>query len=266
MIASDVHSGRAVATLDDLLTMPPVDIGGLDIALTNLLCATGLPGAEDMDIPDCRHRLDSLADMARRKIERDLPRFKSDPGQFKFPRPVSENFFRIINMVTALKVDAGLHYNPKRQNGKGSRPFNSKDMLINGLLSEHRIGTCNSIPVVVVAVGRRLGRFARRHVPNQPFDVPADCLGRPAIGQPGQTPAIPAMIVQVDPPPPAGVDHAVHRVLGPIRSHVGSPAKVAARAKRAASWRGEPLPCLWGESRQRLYKALTESRIGWPGR
>jgi tetratricopeptide (TPR) repeat protein len=147
-----------IPTLAEILQMAPDELSRLDLGLRNLVCATGLPGAEDMDIPEYMRRLEVLAEYVRKKTQRQLPMFRENPGQFHFPRPVTENFFRIIVLVHALKTDAGLRYNPERADQKNSdKPFSAKEMLINGLLSDERIGTCNTIPVVIAAVGRRLG-------------------------------------------------------------------------------------------------------------
>jgi hypothetical protein len=132
-------------------------------------------------------RLDVLADFARRKVHRDLVRFREDPAQFKFPMPCTENFFRIINLVCFLQFDAGLRYNPERKEDNPT-PLNSKDLLINGLLSDERVGTCNSIPVLIVAVGRRLGYplflsatthhvWARWDGGGERFNIEASCPG-----------------------------------------------------------------------------------------
>lgn len=37
-------------TLEELLAIPDKDLGRVDIARMNLLCATGLPGAENIDV------------------------------------------------------------------------------------------------------------------------------------------------------------------------------------------------------------------------
>jgi tetratricopeptide (TPR) repeat protein len=187
VVTSCLRDAAVVPTFDDLLCMPPQDIARYDIATTNLLCASGLPGAEDMDILEYLRRLAVLTDLALRKIERDLPRFRRDPAQFRFPKPVSESFYRIINLVSALQFDAGLRYSPERKE-ENPAPYSSKDLLINGLLSDQRIGTCNSIPVVLVAVGRRLGYplyltatcqhvIARWEGGGERFNIDASCPG-----------------------------------------------------------------------------------------
>lgn len=178
-----------IPTLAEMLEMGPAELSRLDVGLRNLLCATGLPGAEDMDFPECMRRLEALKEHVHRRTERDLVRFRENPAQFNFPRACTENFFRIITFVCALKDDGRLHYNPERTDGKGENvPFDSKDMLINGLLGDERIGTCNSIPVVIVAVGRRLGyplylSTTRHHVwarwdgGGERFNIEASCPG-----------------------------------------------------------------------------------------
>ena len=178
-----------IPTLAQMLQMAPPELSRLDIGLRNLLCAAGLPGAEDMDIPECMRRLEALTEHVRRRTDHDLIRFREKPTQFNFPRPCTENFFRIVTLVCALKDDGGLYYNPERAEGKGGNvPFDSKDMLINGLLSDKRIGTCNTIPVVIVAVGRRLGyplylSTTRQHVwarwdgGGERFNIEASCPG-----------------------------------------------------------------------------------------
>ena len=153
-----IGTGVGVPTFDEMLQVPPSQFSRLDLALCNLLCATGLPGAEDMDIREYMRRLQALTEYVRKKTERQLPIFRLDPSQFGFPRPVTGNFFRIIVLVHALKTDGRLRYNPRRTDASSAdMPFSSKDMLINGLLSDERIGTCNTMPVLISAVGRRLG-------------------------------------------------------------------------------------------------------------
>ena len=71
---------------------------------------------------------------------------------------MTENFLRVISLVTSVKANDGLHYNPKRMGSGNTDPYiSSKEALINGLLSEEKTGTCSSIQIVIVAVGRRLG-------------------------------------------------------------------------------------------------------------
>jgi hypothetical protein len=67
-------------------------------------------------------------------------------------------------LSTVLQQDLGVHYNLER----APRPFellepndvffaNSQDVFLHGLTGGKHHGTCSSMPVLVVAVGRRLG-------------------------------------------------------------------------------------------------------------
>ena len=51
----------AVSNLDALVTLPADSLNQLDIALMNLLCAEGLPGAERLDITASLTSIDQMA-------------------------------------------------------------------------------------------------------------------------------------------------------------------------------------------------------------
>ena len=48
-----------------LITLPETDLAGWDIALMNLLCAEGLPGAGSLDVKKCLAVLAQWADVVR---------------------------------------------------------------------------------------------------------------------------------------------------------------------------------------------------------
>ena len=66
-------------------------------------------------------------------------------------------------LITVLQQDLHVRYNPARIEplDKPSPPdvffADSRDGLLHGLLGPRRLGTCASMPVLYVAVGRRLG-------------------------------------------------------------------------------------------------------------
>lgn len=57
-------------------------------------------------------------------------------------------------MITVLQQDFGVHYNLKRMQDLSMA--HGEDVFITGLLGALREGTCSSMPVLYVAVGRRL--------------------------------------------------------------------------------------------------------------
>lgn len=137
-------------TLNKLLSLPESDIGRLGIAKVNLLCASGLPDTEDLDISVGLERLEAWAEHVRNETDRHLYRFRQSPADYDN----SEAYFRVLVMVTVLQQDCGVRYNP---NSIDKKLFlDSADAFMHGLLLG-KGGTCTNIPVLYVAVGRYLG-------------------------------------------------------------------------------------------------------------
>jgi hypothetical protein len=137
----------------DLLAMSPDELAGVDIALGNLLCAKGLPGAENLDIPAVLKQLDAWAAKVKFDTERHLyrvtdPRYAEHYGH-------SEARLRAEFIVQTLQEECGVHYNPDRITTADWR--NSQDLFLHGLVGSANGGTCSSMPLLYVAIGRRLG-------------------------------------------------------------------------------------------------------------
>ena len=101
-----------------------------------------------------------MAECVRSETIRHSYRFKDHPSEYRN----SEGYFRMLLFFTVLQQDFGIHYNPDRITPVGVfEPNNvfftdSRDVFINGAIDpERRMGTCASLPVIYVAVGRRLG-------------------------------------------------------------------------------------------------------------
>jgi regulator of sirC expression with transglutaminase-like and TPR domain len=58
-------------------------------------------------------------------------------------------------LLQVLQEDCGVEYNPQRIYDVDFT--NSKDLFIHGMIDDQNGGTCASMPVLYVAVGRRLG-------------------------------------------------------------------------------------------------------------
>jgi hypothetical protein len=148
-----------VADLADLLALPDARVMDVEIGRMNLLCAQGLLGAEDLDMAACLTTLDDMAKRVRSETERHEYRFRQNPAEFEG----SDAFFRMLMLMVVLEEDFGVRYNPERvgQAGnatQGDRFFaDSRDVFLHGLLGPRHLGTCSSMPVLYVAVGRRLG-------------------------------------------------------------------------------------------------------------
>jgi hypothetical protein len=156
-------------SLEQLLASGPSQLAQHDIALANLLCAAGLPGAENLNREECLATLDRWTESVRSETERHLYRYRANPGEFES----SEGYFRMLMMAVVLYEDCGVRYNPARISSRGAIDPNdhffadSRDLFLHGLLcpsvspqtptlSAPR-GTCSSLPVLYVAIGRRLG-------------------------------------------------------------------------------------------------------------
>jgi hypothetical protein len=183
------HSPR---TLQEVLNATPVQVGASDIALMDLLCAQGLPGAEGLDVRDCLSTLDRWTERVRSETQRHLYRYRSNPAEFDN----SEGYFRMLMMAVVLYEDFSVRYNPERISAAGTVDpgdrfsADSRDLFLHGLLaarqdgprlggsqielpslpvshhsravpesasSRQPLGTCSSMPVLYVAIGRRLG-------------------------------------------------------------------------------------------------------------
>lgn len=129
------------------------------LALVNLMCAEGLPGAVTVSVGAHLRTLEEWANRVQSETERHLYRFRARPAEFDN----SEGYFRMLMMAVVLYEDFGIRYNPQlafasADSSPGFSFFQSpKDVFIGGLLSSERTGTCSSMPVLYIAIGRRLG-------------------------------------------------------------------------------------------------------------
>jgi hypothetical protein len=146
------------AAISGLLRLSAPQLAEVPILTINLLCADGLSGRET-DIPTCTATLDNWAARVRSETERHQYRFERNPADFEH----SAGFFRMLMLAVVLAEDFGIRYDPERQRGpSASRAddgfFSDPAMVfLSGLLGPQRKGTCSSLPVLYIAVGRQLG-------------------------------------------------------------------------------------------------------------
>jgi hypothetical protein len=170
--------------LRELLALRPADLACLDIALVNLLCAEGLPGAERLDIPACLTTLDRWTDSVRRYTRDCAGDYQRDPARFGHHK----GFSKLVSMAVLLKRGIGIGYQPR---AIGNFDFSdSRDDLLHGLLTR-KLGTCASLPVLCVAIGRRLGypmylAIAKGHVLCQWLDTDGSHVNFEISGNDGE--------------------------------------------------------------------------------
>jgi len=182
-------------TLAELLVLEPAALERVDIARMNLLCAEGLPGAENLNIDASLATLGQWADHAKREIDRHLYRFQAKPVEYDR----SEGYFRMLMMSVVVHEDFDVRYNPERISSPADVRVDdhffadSRDVLLHGLVNGRRMGTCSSMPVLYVALARRLGYpvklvatkghlFMRWESPSDRFDMEATGKGMNRYG------------------------------------------------------------------------------------
>jgi len=137
----------------------PSNHSSADIGRVNLLCAQGLPGTENLEISELLATLNRMSDRVRSETEGHWYRFQRSPAEFEN----SEGFFRMLMLTVVLAEDFGIHYDEARKSDPARTSpaddffMHPDDVFLHGLLGPNRQGTCSSMPVLYVAVGRRLG-------------------------------------------------------------------------------------------------------------
>lgn len=129
-----------------------------DIAYLNLIAAGGLPGTSDIEVDQLLETLEHWADRVKLEIWRHLyrfdPRSLDEPDEFSHGNSLGR--FLCWYMLQTLQLDCGVSY---REDRKFAPDFcEPADLFIHGIVDDNgEGGTCASMPVVYVAVGRRLG-------------------------------------------------------------------------------------------------------------
>ena len=146
-------------TLEELLALPDESLARVDIARMNLLCATGLPHAENIDVEKYLSTLDDWAKVIKTAEEKYTPAFYRNPA--KYENSLSK--FKAIYLVLTFKEDLKCGYNMELvrsgvMDDRTSSKFaeDSRDSFLHGFI-ERRKGSCASLPVLAVALGRRCG-------------------------------------------------------------------------------------------------------------
>jgi hypothetical protein len=133
-----------------LVRLSDVELTRLDIAVMNLACAEGLPGADRINWELCLRTLDDWARRCAKFTSQMMPYFHR--GRCDYPD--SEPRFRIQAMITHLQRDIGVRYHPGRK--KDTDVFQPEDSFVYGVIQGEG-GTCGNLPIIYTAIGRRLG-------------------------------------------------------------------------------------------------------------
>jgi hypothetical protein len=159
------HPGTAAAQIDhpaslaEVLKLDRQALSQIGICRMNLLCASGIGDPQEVNNEQASATLHSWAERVRSETERHMYRFRNNPAEFEN----SEAFFRMLMLTVVLAEDFHVQYDPARTSDP--KAVSDKDgffsdpeaVLLHGLLGPKRLGTCSSMPVLYVAVGRELG-------------------------------------------------------------------------------------------------------------
>jgi hypothetical protein len=166
-----------------LCELPDEELAKVDIAALNLACAELLPGSEGVDFTACRRKLDEWARLVQLNTEHWWANFAATPEKFNHSR----NRFRMAALVTVLQRHLGVKYYMPFSEGEYNAT-DSRNLFIHGPMNGHG-GTCVTMPVLYIAVGRRLGYplklveayqhlFARWDEPGgERFNIECTCNG-----------------------------------------------------------------------------------------
>ncbi len=150
--------GDNIPTLNEVTGLEFASLETYDIAILNLAAANGLPSIDDIDVEGYLATLDEWAEQVRFEIRRHIYQFEPQslqpPTEFTYGTSLGRFFCWF--MLQVLQEDCGVTYHPDR---KFNPDFcNPEDVFMHGIVDTvGQGGTCASMPVVYVAVGRRLG-------------------------------------------------------------------------------------------------------------
>ncbi len=116
------------------------------------MCATSLPGSESLNIEQCLATLDRWTDGIQRYSQYAIREFETNPEVYHHQL----GFAYFAAMVTFLRHPRGLGISYQPTAIGNNHFWDSRDDFIHGMLTRG-LGTCASMPVLYVAVGRRLG-------------------------------------------------------------------------------------------------------------
>lgn len=150
---------RMPGTYAELTSLPAETLEELDIALMNLLCAEGLPGAENLNVEKCLTVLDRWAEVVKQSEQKYSAQFFQN--RQKYDNSYAK--FQAVNLGLTLKEDLKCGYNQELVKSgamndiRSTRFFrDSSDLFLHGFINK-RTGSCSSLPVLMVAIGRRCG-------------------------------------------------------------------------------------------------------------
>jgi hypothetical protein len=159
-----------------LFDAPAETVPRFELAEMNLIAAYGLPGTEGMDMGAMLAQLDAWAKRIADHTLKSNRVFRNNRSEFG-----TLARFQMTAMLQVLTREFRVRYNPARI----ADPHvwtDPADSFLHGLLGPRRTGTCSSLPVLLTALGRRMGYplklvlapghvFCRWDTPEERFNI-----------------------------------------------------------------------------------------------
>ncbi len=145
-------------SIDEFTGLKLADLDSCDILSLNFHAARGLPGTEKSNLEDWLRKRDAWAQRVQFDICRHIHHFDPQSTEPLTPVTYGNSLARFFcyHMLQSLQENCGVRYHPDRAfNPDSCLP---PDVFRHGLMDdEGKGGTCASMPVVYVSVGRRIG-------------------------------------------------------------------------------------------------------------
>jgi hypothetical protein len=138
-------------TTERLCKVPEEELAKHDIAAVNLASTDHLPGSQGINFSACMTKLDEWTQLVRQNTEHWLRGFVRGKEEHNRTR----NRFRMASLVTVLQKHLGVRYHLPFNEGEYDAR-DSRNLFLHGILNGHG-GTCVTMPVLYIAIGRRLG-------------------------------------------------------------------------------------------------------------
>lgn len=132
-------------------TQSDQQLGARDIGSLNIEAALGLPGTENLSLDACVQKLNHWAREVQAYTQHHGHLFQRSPEKYGSSR----GQFQMLALVTFLQKHLGVRYNRAFSDGEYDAT-DSRNLFLHGILSGFG-GTCVTMPVLYIAIGRRLG-------------------------------------------------------------------------------------------------------------
>lgn len=136
---------------ESFVSLSDDDLARRDLAELNLRLAQDLPGADGLDVPVHLARLDEWASRIRSRTQVVW----EQAAHYRTTHGYSTAQFRMLVLVSVLQQYLEVRYRLQYMEGDLD-DRDSRTAFLHGPMSDFG-GTCNTMPILYVAIGRRLG-------------------------------------------------------------------------------------------------------------